>query len=181
MNYEIVQLETLNTFPDLDDYPPSPWGQFPTNGQKYDSAFEVETQEDADMILLVLVGHSLQFGYIAFRADNGFLSRRRMTWREAFRAEREALAFYALAKDVCPFLYRGVGPDRVENTKARDFVWKFYRAELPASVMRTHEPDILERVHRKNEKAAKARGETYQRNIRKNAPPESDQIQGSLF
>jgi hypothetical protein len=70
----------------------------------------------------------------------------------------------------------------IATRTAQDFVWKYYRAALPESVMGRRDEDILERVHRKGEKVAKGRGEVYWRKIQRLPPAaEGDRIQGSLF
>ena len=181
--FPISALAESDVVPGANQYPPTSWTHECTLGDKYEPAFDAQTQEDADAHLLLLVGHSLRYG--RSRNAEGFIVS--MSWRQAFAYERTELAWFAFARDIGQGeLYRREQDSqgnwgRVERTTARDFVRRMYGAELPASITgKPAEGDILERVRQKREKAAKARGEAYWRKAPK-VPATPAPVQGGLF
>jgi hypothetical protein len=183
MKYQdFKHLEYSDETPDPTEYPATRWISKCLNGDKYIEAFKVETKEDADAYLLALVGHSLR--YMRLRAADGRVVS--ITWRQAFKHEREELAWFALARDVKNGgLFRREQDFQgnwgtVENRAARDFAWSMYGAELPKSATGKPEKDIVERVHVKRAKAAESKGQSYWR--KGHTPPASPApAQGGLF
>lgn len=172
----IREYENSEVIPALADRPrpPSIWEEAP--GLKYREAFKIaeNDQEAADIYLWMLVGHSLKYDICEVFQNGIVIERRPLKWREAFEREREALAWRAFAKDIGDFeLYSMVEGERVERTKHRDYVWKLFKARLPERVAGTS-ADILDRVHTKRAKAAKAKGESY---WRKGHAPQVEQAQ----
>lgn len=175
MNFDIKQLEMLNERPHPDKMPGTPWTHECKLGDKYQGAFDAENQEAADIWLLMLVGHSLRYGHI-LDTQSTPAQWRRMTWREAFEYERDELAWFAFSIDVTRTAQPGI---KVELKDARDFAAKHYKAHFPVGVTSRKDEDILERVHSKRAKVAKARGEVY---WRKSMPiPNDKPQQGGLF
>jgi hypothetical protein len=160
----IAEIENLETVPNPEQYPRSPWAMGVMHGEKYGGAFAAKSQEEADGWLLMLVGHRLRFDSY------------QLTWRKAFEREREALAWFAFAKDIGDWeLYTKVGDELVERKDHREFVARFYKAALPESITGLAGADILERTHIRREKGAKSRGESYWRK------GHSQPTQGGLF
>ncbi len=179
----ISEYENLERMPTAGEMIKTPWAQDWKIGEKYDGAFLVTDHGEADRLMMTYVAHTLRFGSVNVKNEKGYITgTRRPVWSEAFYAVRQDLAFYALAKDVTPFLYRMVDGVKVENTHARDHVREYFGAELPESVI-GRKPDILERVHQRNERNARKRGEHYQRNVVPPVDREADNApkQESLF
>lgn len=169
MNYRerITQFERSDAIPTPDDYPGTPWTHECKLGDKYLPAFDAATQEDADIHLWMLVGHSLRYGHHIDKA--GMVHK--MTWAQAFAYEREQIAWFALARDV--------KDGKHQVTEARDFAARYYSAKLPKSVTaQPDEADILERVHIKRAKSAASKGATYWRKVHE---PAAEPVQGGLF
>lgn len=175
---DIGQIENLEVTPDNSEYPYSPWVKDSTQGERYNGAFDVTTQEDADIHLLMCIGWALRYKDLPIKRPNGNITGwRKLTWKEAVADQRESIAWMAFAKDVV-ILYREDRGVKIENTHNRDFVKQWYKAELPERVAGNRsKSDILEDVHRKREKAAKAKGETYWRKVQ-DLPA---QVQDGLF
>lgn len=170
---DIQAYENCDEIPEPDQYPNTPWGR---GADKYSAAFEIpeDDQEAADIHLWMLVGYSLRYDYVEITEDNRVIGHRKLKWREAFESERDRLAWRAFAKDIGDFeLYSMVEGKRVERTTHRDRVWKLFKARLPEKIAGTPE-DILERVHKKREKSAKSKGESYWR--KGHTPPASDNV-----
>lgn len=164
IRWPIASLEFSEAAPSKDNMPGCPWPAlgFP-RGEKYQPAFDVQTQDDADLHLLMCVGHTLRYHY--FTTDSGIL--RPGTWLEAFAIERAELGWFAFAKDIGkdgPYT-SFTAPDgrmiRVEDKTWRDFAWKMYKAKMPD--MTPKKEDIGERVEQRREKEARKKGVNYQR------------------
>jgi len=189
---DIHKYENSEEIPEPAEYPNTPW----SGGDRYKGAFEIAegNQESADTYLWMLVGYSLRYDICEVVENGRVIHCRKLKWREAFEHEREALAWRAFAKDIgtnregktCDIrddwgLYSVVDGKRVERTKHRDHVWKLFGARLPERVA-GQPADMLEQVHRKREKSAKSRGESYWRwgHAPKPEQPEPP-AQGALF
>jgi len=179
LTIDIREYEYSEQMPAPAEYPrpPAIWEEAP--GLKYADAFKIaeDDQEAADIYLWMLVGYSLRHDEVAIYENDVLVGRRPLKWREAFEREREALAWRAFQKDIGTNregktcfdigddwgLYTMVDGQRVERTTHRDYVWKLFGARLPERIT-GRQDDILERVHFKREKAAKAKGESCWRN-----------------
>ena len=175
---KISELDNLSTTPDENQIPRTPFTTDTSLADRYGLAFKIENQEQANAHLLMCVGFALRFKEMIERDEKrNITGRRRFTWAEAFAEEREAIAWHALAKDVgSGELYSMSGGERIERTTARDFARQWYQAELPASVTGKLDDDILNRVHIRRAKEAKARGEVYWRKTQ-----QLPETQGGLF
>jgi hypothetical protein len=177
----IHEYENSEEMPSPDRYPRTPWIREVTMGEKYNPVFGIAEgdQEGADIYLWMFVGHRLRYDKAQVVEDERVVGVRPLQWREAFVREREALAWFAFAKDIGDYeLYSEVNGQRVERTKHRDRVWQLFGARLPERVAGRKE-DILERVHIKRERSAKGRGESYWR--KGHTPKPEPPAQGALF
>lgn len=178
--YRIEVLERLDVVPEPHQYPPTPWTDDCSQGDKYDGCFTAQTQEDADIQLLMCVGHTLRYGK---RYDSEAMCWRKLTWAEAFWRERDNIAWMAFAKDVgCGDILQRELVDgqyvTVQRTKYRDHVQQLFKARLPAGIIGGANPDnTATRVAAKRSKNAKNAGVV---NWERNHPPHS-QAQATLF
>lgn len=185
---DISKFENLEEIPEPKDYPNTAWTPGPGSSDKYRAAFDIaeDDQERADIHLWMLVGYSLRYDVCEIIEDGRVIGQRKLKWREAFEHERDALAWRAFTKDIGDFeLYSMVDGQRVERTTHRDRAWKLFKAQLPERIRVNKPTDILETVHIKRQKSAKAKGESY---WRKGHTPASDNVsqpepatQGALF
>lgn len=165
----IAEIENLETHPTREQFPRSSWAPDVGLGEKYGAALAAKDQEEADLWMLMLVGHRLRF------------DGRSLSWKQAFELEREALAWLAFARDIGDWeLYSKVEGELVERAENRVFVARFYKAALPERITGRKGADILERTHIRREKSAKSKGESYWRKGH-GAEPSSPPAQGALF
>lgn len=187
MNFDIRLLENSDVIPESNHYPHTPWINGVSHGDKYNLAFEIDESEGADTYLAMLIGHRLRYWKTDVFEKERFVCTRPLKWSEAFKAEREELAWLALAKDIGDFeLYQRIDGKLIERTLHRDHVWTFYKAQLPERVRKGKQADILERVHIEREKKARNRGESYWRKVHQREAEASPSTspspaQGALF
>jgi hypothetical protein len=118
--WKLEELEQSNEFPSVLDLPRLPWMEPITRKERYGPTLEIFDVYDAEQYLIKLAARRIK---VTSRPG------RLVSWSKAIADERDALAWYALAKDVS--VEWGV---RFDEYRALKHVGRLFGAFLPERI-----------------------------------------------